>query len=59
MYCLLMQGFMVDHGRWNREKSCSEGMVKCQNLNENVHRHDVSLIFIKQFSHFTGSRIGD
>ena len=23
-----MQAFMVDHGRWNRGKSCSEGMVK-------------------------------
>lgn len=43
MYCLLMQVSMVDHGQWNRGKSCSEGMVNylsrhVNNINDIVSR---------------------
>lgn len=45
MYCLLLQAFMVGHGRWSRGKSCLEGMINYVNYSS---KHVIEITWVIQ-----------
>lgn len=58
MYCVTMQASTVDHGQWNRGRSCLEGMRSHRSYSVNVVTCSAYDLTIVEMVHSTDNRNG-